>query len=215
MGHSHASGCPGSGFISSKPTFTENNKQSGGNASTGLVTQSMQARLNGVSLGLVSYLQNHDPDSLARIKSEGKEASKLLGDLKAEALRGGNKTPLTAIEKAQEDLRAATLNLLAVDHAVVTRCRQALKDSAEALLSVMAQMEAAIRPNQLNASSGAARGRFAMIEDAKKFSRWTLRSDPESTRPQAHLEERWPPIRTCLTKPARASTMGRPGPRAL
>ena len=154
-----------------------------GNTETpiGLITQSMQARLNGVSLGLVSYLQNHDPDSLARIKSEGKEASRLLGDLKTQAFQGGNKEISEAIGKGQEDLRAATLNLLAADHTVMTS-RQTLKNSSEALQSVTAQMEESIRSNQINASSRL-RSAKAMIEDAKKFSlAQTPGNDPESSR---------------------------------
>jgi len=153
----------------------------GGETSTGLITQSMQARLNGVSLGIVSYLQNHDPDSLARIKSEGKEASRLLGDLKADALQGGNEASYVAIGKAQEDLRTATLDLLAADHDVVVR-RQALKDTVGTLQSLTAQMESAIRSNQLNASSRL-RSVHALMDDAKKFAQnQTPGNDPELSR---------------------------------
>ncbi len=149
----------------------------GGDSQTSLVIQSMQARLNGVSLGIMSYLQNHDPESLARITSEGKEATRLLGDFKGEALQSGNKDAYEAVEKAHGDVREATLNLLAADQTLVIHHR-ALRQSTDTLMSILTdQMEASIRPSQLNSS-----GRLKAIREAKTEVRaLSLDSSSESS----------------------------------
>jgi len=128
-----------------------------------LMLQEMQARINGVSLGIVSYTQNHDPESLARIKSEGKEASRLLSQLKSEA-GNENKDVYQRVEKAHEDVRQAKLDLLAIDHTVVVQ-RQGFKESTKALLSLLTdQIDASIRFSQLNASGRRRAVRSAIAE---------------------------------------------------
>jgi PAS domain S-box-containing protein len=124
----------------------------------------MQEHVAGVSLGIQSYLQSHDPRSLETIKAEGKEASRLLAQFKEEALRSGNTDLYSHIEKAHEDLRGSTIKLLAADQAM-TKARQALTETNDALLSVLSgTMEAAIKPTQQNASLRLRAIRMAMSE---------------------------------------------------
>jgi len=128
-------------------------KDGGADTQGSFILQSMQARLSGVSLGIMSYLQNHDPESLTRITSEGKEATRLLADFKVEAAQSENKTIYDRIEKAHEDVREAALNLLAIDHQS-TVGRKTFKQSSDMLLSIFSeQIQPSIKSNQLNATA--------------------------------------------------------------
>ncbi len=117
-----------------------------------MLAQATQAHLQEVSSAITSYLQNHDTTSLERIKGEGKEASRLLDQLKERLSVQGEGRASARIEQVHEGVREATLNLLAADHDVV-KTRQALAESNDALASVLAQMQSSIKSNQLNSSA--------------------------------------------------------------
>ncbi len=138
-------------------------------SSSAAIAQNMQGRLNGISDALMSYLKNHDKESIERIKSEGREASRLLGEFKENAQSDSQSTAYDHIQKAHESLREATLNLLAADHDVV-KSRQTLLGSSSALLAVLTdQMESSIKTNQLSSSARLRAVRDA-LEEAKKIS---------------------------------------------
>jgi PAS domain S-box-containing protein len=128
-------------------------KNAGGDSTSRTIADNMQARANGISLAVMSYLQNHDSDSLGRIESEGKEASRLLEELRQEGRSQGTSRIWDPVVKAHEEMRKATLSLLAVDHEV-TKNRQAFAAGGEALIAIMiSRMEPSIKPTQLNSSA--------------------------------------------------------------
>jgi PAS domain S-box-containing protein len=97
-----------------------------------VIPRAMQAQFNAISSAIASYMENHDPQSL------GQERSGL---------------PYARVEQAHEEVRVATLNLLAADQDVV-KTRQAANELSETLMSLLTQrMESTIRSNQLNSSA--------------------------------------------------------------
>jgi PAS domain S-box-containing protein len=113
----------------------------------------MQVRANGISLAVMSYLQNHDSDSLGRIESEGKEESRLLEELQQDASRQDNTDLWAPFIKAHEGMRQATLDLLAADHEQ-TNSRQTLNTTGESLMAIMvSRVEPSIKSSQLNSSA--------------------------------------------------------------
>ena len=141
-------------------------KTTGSDSIAGSTMEAMQVRANSISLVVLSYLQNHDADSLARIETEGREASRLLEEVRQNAERAGNSEAWTPVFKAHEDMRQATLNLLAADHEQA-KSRQALNTLGESLMSIMiARMEPSIKPSQLN-SSGRLQAVLAAASEAR------------------------------------------------
>jgi len=128
----------------------------------------IQVRANSTSLVVMSYLQTHDADSLERVKSEGKDASRLLEEVRRNAERAGNAEAWTSVFKAHEDMRLATENLLAADRALEIS-RQALNTLGESLMAIMlARMEPSIKPSQLN-SSGRLQAVLAAAAEARSI----------------------------------------------
>jgi PAS domain S-box-containing protein len=124
-----------------------------GTALTGSMTQTLQERLSGVSAGIASYLQTHDAASLRRIQTDGKELSRLLAEYKN-----------PRIEKAHEQIREATLNLLAVDQELLGQ-RRILNETKQALKSLLTDVIGpSIKSNQLNAESRSRAVRAALRE---------------------------------------------------
>jgi PAS domain S-box-containing protein len=128
-------------------------KNAGGDPVSKGTVESMQVRANGISLAVMSYLQNHDSDSLGRIESEGKEASRLLEELRQGAGSQGHGDSWIPVFKAHDEMRQATLSLLAADHEQA-KSRQAFNTVGESLMAIMvARMEPSIKPTQLNSSA--------------------------------------------------------------
>lgn len=127
-------------------------KNTGSDSAPGATMEAMQARAGNISSMVMSYLQNHDADSVERIEYEGKEASRLLQEVRRDAERAGNAEAWAPVFKAHEDMRQATENLLAADHGL-TLSRQTLVTLGDSLTAIMiARMQPSIRPSQLNSS---------------------------------------------------------------
>ncbi len=140
-----------------------------GALSSGNPAIALEARLKAVSSGITSYLENHDASSLERIKGEGKEASRILDEFKERFNQLGENDTSARIVEAHNELREATVRILATDQDAV-KARQALDENHEALASVLAQMQSSIKSNQLNASRRARALRVASAEARKASS---------------------------------------------
>jgi PAS domain S-box-containing protein len=110
----------------------------------------VQERLNGVTLALMHYIQDHDSEALERIKFDGREASQLLRKIREETSQTAES--YAGVEKGHRRVREATLALLEADHRQMENVR-ALKAKSEGILSILHEnVESSIRPNQLYAS---------------------------------------------------------------
>jgi len=128
-------------------------RTSGGQTIKDDLREAMQTHLNGLCIGVMSYLQTHDDIFLDRIQSEEREASRLLRGIKEAASAEGYETSSAQLQKAHEDLQAAVADLLGVDRALEKR-REIVSASNDALTSILiARIEPSIKPSQLNYSA--------------------------------------------------------------
>jgi PAS domain S-box-containing protein len=153
----------------------------------------MQPHVNEISSALAVYLQNHDTASLERIKAEGKETSRLMGELKVRLVENGQGDAGARIEQDHQIMREVTVNLLAADHEAV-KARQALSEANDALSSVLSHMQGSIRMNQLN-SFGRMRAlrvaKAAAADPTKSASRFKRAVSVYGDLSRTRRAERW------------------------
>jgi len=121
--------------------------------SSGRLVGAMQARVNGISLAIVPYLESHDPEMFERIRSEGAEVNRLLGEIRDETAQKGSAVSFAQVDKACESMQQALAELLKEDQGL-RKEQETLNAAGEALMSVMvARVEPSIKPGRLNSSS--------------------------------------------------------------
>jgi len=134
-----------------------------GSGSGNALAQTIKRSVDEVAGGITNYTNNHDAAALEKINAEGKEMSRLVGDLKNRLSATGKDDAASQIEQAYQALREATINLLSADQEFV-KGRQALIDSRAELSSVLDTMESSIRNSQMNASGRMRAVRLARSE---------------------------------------------------
>ena len=101
------------GILALTPVFHREMGFSAGGSSDVL---GVEAQVDHLSLSLLDYLENHQPEVLTQIAKEGKEITGLLNGYKDD-LRADQLAAYAQLDEASRTLREATLQIIAADNA--------------------------------------------------------------------------------------------------